>query len=150
MVCHPTKNLPGLVTAPKPTKTTKTLIADGQLVNDLGLDSETQCNWQKPIGCFSFDFPPSRWPSVLIRCCFPLYTCSPFSFYLRSSHCTHPTTPLFDCLYAPLTQKALGGGALGFIATMLLFHNPLLCVFHFVNSLEILQLSPSLSLFVRN
>lgn len=53
MVCHQTRNLHGLVTAPKPTKTTKTLLADGQPMTDHGLDCDIQKHLQQKTPFFS-------------------------------------------------------------------------------------------------
>lgn len=52
-VCHQTRNLHGLVTAPKPTKTTKTLLADGQPMTDRGLDCDIQSFAAKDTFFFS-------------------------------------------------------------------------------------------------
>lgn len=52
-VCPQTRNLHGLVTAPKPTKTTKTLLADGQPMTARGLDCEPQNHLQQQKPFFS-------------------------------------------------------------------------------------------------
>lgn len=53
MVCRQTRSLHGLVTAPKPTKTTKTLIADGQPMTGLGLDCDIPNHLQQNPPLFS-------------------------------------------------------------------------------------------------
>jgi len=63
MVCHQTRNLHGLVTAPKPTKTTKTLLADGQPMTDRGLDCDIQSFAAK--GTFFFSMVYWYWFNLL-------------------------------------------------------------------------------------
>lgn len=67
MVCRLSRDLHGLVTALKPTKTTKTLIADGQPVTSLGLDCEVHYHLSRTIlskSCW-FDLLSSTSPTVL-------------------------------------------------------------------------------------
>lgn len=68
MVCQLNRDLHGLVTALKPTKTTKTLIADGQPVTIHGLDCEAHYRLSRTTlstSCFFFDLLASMSPKVL-------------------------------------------------------------------------------------
>lgn len=56
MVCRLSRDLHGLVTALKPTKTTKTLIADGQPVTSRGLDCEVHYHLSRTTLCKSYWF----------------------------------------------------------------------------------------------
>lgn len=67
MVCRPNRDLHGLVTALKPTKTTKTLIADGQPVTSHGPDCEVHYHLSRTTlskSCW-FDLLASISPTVL-------------------------------------------------------------------------------------
>lgn len=67
MVCRLNRDLHGLVIALKPTKTTKTLIADGQPVTSRGLDCEVHYHLSRTIlskSCW-FDLLASTSPTVL-------------------------------------------------------------------------------------
>lgn len=67
MVCRLNRDLHGLVTALKPTKTTKTLIADGQPVTSRGLDCEVRYCLSRTTLSKShwFDVLASTSPTVL-------------------------------------------------------------------------------------
>lgn len=65
MVCRLSRDLHGLVTDLKRTKTTKTLIAGGQPVTTRGLDCEAHCHLSRTTLSTSFDLLASTSPKVL-------------------------------------------------------------------------------------
>lgn len=102
MVCQLNRDLHGLVTALKPTKTTKTLIADGQPVTIHGLDCEAHYRLSRTTlstSCFFFDLLASMSPKVLKV--FSSFITSLISYLFAFNLC------LFGCSLIALKQHTL-------------------------------------------